>query len=431
VVTSRLLSDRYRLVAPIGAGGMSVVWQAHDEVLGRRVAVKLLNPDLRGHELLAEAKAAARLTHPNVCTVYDYGVADGEPYVVMELVDGVPLSARLEQRPLSRRAAIELCAHVAAALSAAHAQGLAHRDIKPANVMLTEAGVKVIDFGIAGNEPEHDRPQRFAGTPAFTAPERLGGAVGGPAADVYALGVLLHAALTGALPAAPGAPLDLPPDLDELYHRCLAESPADRPSAATLARSFSSFSGVRVSVVDEASQSSGTGFGDPSPVHLPSTGSFAAGPGTLLLDAPFPDAELSDAERANARPDPALEPRRVRLKTAVVAAGVAIVLGATAAVLALGAAHRTSPHGTATAAAPSPPSPASPSAAAPPCTVDYQVKGAWDTGATVSLTITNTGGTDIDGWRLEFALGDGLSVHSGWNGTWNQSGAEVTIVAAR
>src|SRR5262245_36739915 len=225
----RLLSGRYRLIEPGGDNGTSPVWLAYDEVLRRRVAVRLLPAQLRdAGRLGAAVQSVALLSHPNLSAVYDYGLAGDEPFVVMELVEGRSLAARLARGPLHWRGAVEVCAHVAAALSAAHARGLAHGGIKPANIMLTAAGVKVIDFGIAE-------------VVRSLAPERLCGDVRSPATDVYALGVVLYTALTGqpprpagtragplrADPGPPPLPLipGMPLEVAALYQDCLDADP--------------------------------------------------------------------------------------------------------------------------------------------------------------------------------------------------------------
>ncbi|MFG3705743.1 serine/threonine-protein kinase [Micromonospora sp. NPDC047670] len=258
----QLLAGRYRLGERLGKGGMSVVHRAHDEVLERDVAVKVLvaaDPPAR-RRIQDEAKAAARLSHPNVTNVYDYGesVLFGRwvPFVVMELLTGRTLAQRLAAGPLPPRDALRVCADVAAGLAAAHAQGLVHRDVKPENVMLTPTGAKVVDFGIAAvaGTPEIDFEGRLLGTPAYLAPERLAAGEVLPASDVYALGLLVHQVLAGRLPwhsetqtgmlrahayAEPG-PLPevdgVPPEIGRLYRRCLAKAPGDRPSAADAAR---------------------------------------------------------------------------------------------------------------------------------------------------------------------------------------------------
>ena len=210
--TGMRLTERYRLVEQIGRGGMSEVWRADDEVLDRPVAVKTLASALAADPALRattwqEARSAARLTHPHVTQVYDYGEAqvDGRapvPYLVMELVDGQNLAERLGRGPLPWSIAARVAAQVAAALAAAHRLGVVHRDIKPSNVMLTATGAKVLDFGIAalaGAEPGVPAGW-LAGTPAYAAPERLHRDGADSACDIYSLGVLLYEALTGSPP---------------------------------------------------------------------------------------------------------------------------------------------------------------------------------------------------------------------------------------
>ncbi|MFF0121508.1 protein kinase [Micromonospora arida] len=258
----QLLAGRYRLLERLGSGGMSAVHRAYDEVLERDVAVKVMvASDTNARQRIrGEAKAAARLSHPHVTSVYDYGesaVDDAEvPFVVMELLGGHTLEHRLVVGPLPPRAGLRVCAEVASALTAAHEQGLVHRDIKPGNVMLTPTGAKVLDFGIAAaaGAPEVDFEGRLLGTPAYLAPERLQAGEVLPASDVYALGLLLYRVLTGRSPwpaeARTGAlrahthvepdplpPIDgVPPEVHRLYRWCLAGDPADRPSAADAAR---------------------------------------------------------------------------------------------------------------------------------------------------------------------------------------------------
>jgi eukaryotic-like serine/threonine-protein kinase len=264
---SSLLAGRYRLVERLGAGGMSVVWRGFDEVLGRQVAVKVLPPSTSAdpsfrRRLRAEAQAAARLSHPHITNVYDYGEAttiDGEPvpYVVMELVDGESLAAVLARvRRLSWPAAVRICAEVSAALAAAHSRGIVHRDVTPANVMLTSSGAKVVDFGISAliGENDIDPDGSLLGTPAYLAPERLEGGQVSPATDVYAVGLLIYRTLIGQLPWDVGTttallrahqytePEPLPPveglpsAVAALIGRCLEKRPDDRPSSAELAK---------------------------------------------------------------------------------------------------------------------------------------------------------------------------------------------------
>jgi serine/threonine-protein kinase len=259
VEVQQTLGGRYKLLNELGSGGMAVVWRAQDEVLGRPVAVKLLagryagDPHSRAR-IRDEARAAANLSHPNIAQVYDFGESQESgsllPYVVMELINGPTLAQRVSLGPLPPRTVFRICGEVAAALAAAHADGLVHRDIKPANVMVTPAGAKVVDFGIAAAAGPVKPDEELLGTPAYLAPERLTGDAVQPASDVYALGVLLYRLLANQspwsvdsttqmldahvyiepdpLPHLPG----VPPAVTDLVHRCLRKEPAERPTAA-------------------------------------------------------------------------------------------------------------------------------------------------------------------------------------------------------
>ena len=273
----RVLGERYRLVERLGEGGMSIVWRAYDEVLNRQVAIKVLAGNADGpsrERIRGEARAAARLTHPHITSVHDFGEARGEsgelvPYVVMELVRGPTLSERLKAGRLPVGAALLICAQVAAALAAAHARGLVHRDVKPGNVMLSPAGAKVMDFGIAavaGDLSESPVDGEIWGTPAYLAPERLTGGEVLPASDVYALGLLLYRLLAGRPvwraetvtqmllahqyeEPAPLPPLDgVPEPVAVLCQQCLAKRPEDRPSAGEAARVLAEASGGDLAV---------------------------------------------------------------------------------------------------------------------------------------------------------------------------------------
>jgi len=262
VLPPQILDGRYRLHEVLGVGGMSVVWRATDDVLGRAVAVKILagdfalDPEARA-AVLAEAQAVAKLPHPNICTVYDYGEslqADGRlvPYVVMELLTGASLADRLQEGPLAPREALKVAAEVATGLAAAHARGVVHRDIKPGNVILTSSGAKVIDFGIAAiaGAPDAEGPSgRIVGTLSYVAPERLAGGTVLPASDMFSWGVLLYLLVTGTLPWPSRATLTdrqsaavplpvlpgIPGKIGDLYTSCLAGDPDDRPRAAAAA----------------------------------------------------------------------------------------------------------------------------------------------------------------------------------------------------
>jgi eukaryotic-like serine/threonine-protein kinase len=262
-VPLRELGGRYRLRAFLAAGGMGAVWAAEDAVLGRRVAVKLLGEWLAGDPVAAErlrreARAAARLVHPNVARVLDLGEEEGRPYLVMELLEGESLAARIARSgPLAPAEAAGIAAAVADALHAAHRAGVVHRDVKPGNVFLTAGrDVKVLDFGIAAAAWEGSLTGgELIGTAAYLAPERALGRAATPAADVYALGVVLYEMLSGRppfsgevglalasahiharpLPLRQAAPW-VPAPLAAACERALAKDPTERPpSAAALA----------------------------------------------------------------------------------------------------------------------------------------------------------------------------------------------------
>jgi len=280
VHSPRILDGRYRLDERLGAGGMSVVWRGTDLVLRRPVAVKVLASDhavspAARRRIQAEARAAAQLSHPHVTGVFDYGETDEGgvrvPYVVMELLPGRTLAQRLADGPLPPRQALRVLAEVADALAAAHARDLVHRDVKPSNVMLTPSGAKVLDFGIAAvvGREELEAEGLLLGTPAYLAPERLTLGRVSPASDVYALGLLVHRALTDRLPwlaetttrmieahryvdPDPLPPLPgVPPSVNAVCDRCLAKDPAARPTAAEVAAVLAEAAGVTTPARDD------------------------------------------------------------------------------------------------------------------------------------------------------------------------------------
>jgi serine/threonine-protein kinase len=251
-----LLEGRYRLGDRIATGGMGEVWRARDLVLGRPVAVKLLRPGYADHEGLArfraEARQAGSLSHPGIARVYDYCEANPPypPYLVMELVDGPSLARLLEDGPVGPARTMSLIAQAARALAAAHAAGLVHRDIKPGNLLVSRGGqVKITDFGIArkAGSTALTRPGVLMGTAAYLAPERASGASAGPAADLYALGIVAYQCLTGRLPfhgeplavvlahqqqPLPPLPPTLPATVAALVTDLTAKDPAARPTSA-------------------------------------------------------------------------------------------------------------------------------------------------------------------------------------------------------
>ncbi len=263
---------RYEIVSPLGTGGMGEVYRARDTRLGREVAVKVLASHLSSHPDLKqrferEAQLISHLGHPNVCTLYDVG-SDGEvDFLVMELLQGETLAERLARGALSVDAVLTLGIQIAAGLAAAHRRGVVHRDLKPANIMLTPAGVKLLDFGLARmvdpaampapdlssspTEPARPVPLsqgvRILGTLQYMAPEQVEGKVADARTDLFALGTVLYEMLTGArafvgtsppslmaailtaqpAPVSAAAPAT-PPALERLVRACLAKDPNDR-----------------------------------------------------------------------------------------------------------------------------------------------------------------------------------------------------------
>ena len=250
---------RYRLVRRIATGGMGEVWQADDTVLGRRVALKVLVEELAADDratrrFVREARATARLAHPNVARVFDFGRGGGAPFLVMELLEGDTLAARLASGPLGPAEAARVAAAVADALEAAHRRGIVHRDVKPSNVMLTRDGeVKVLDFGIAAaaDETHSTTGSGLYATVAYVSPERVAGEPATPASDVYSLGAVLYELLCGRPPFSGQSPALVarahlhdqpvpvrqlapwvPARLAEACQAALAKDPARRPSSA-------------------------------------------------------------------------------------------------------------------------------------------------------------------------------------------------------
>ncbi|GGV57527.1 hypothetical protein GCM10010277_59570 [Streptomyces longisporoflavus] len=211
---ARVIAGRYRLDARLGRGGMGVVWQATDQFLGRRVAVKELALDdtlsesdavQQVERTLREARAAAQLRHPHIIVVHDVVVQSDHPYIVMELIEGGSLAGRIARSgPMPARTVARMGIDLLGALRVAHAAGVLHRDIKPANVLMEEATGRVVltDFGIAQVSGATTLTEigSFVGSPEYTAPERMSGERTGPESDLWSLGALLVAALTGESP---------------------------------------------------------------------------------------------------------------------------------------------------------------------------------------------------------------------------------------
>lgn len=258
-----LLGGRYRLEHVAGHGGMATVFSAHDTVLDRKVAIKLLQRRKDASGVLQArfdrgARAEAKIVHPNVVSVHDLGeMEDGRPYVVMDYVEGQPLSELIAGTPLTSERVAAIGTGLARALAAAHVLGIFHRDVKPANVIIDQQGIPhLMDFGLArelwAEDPDVTAPGLLLGTANYVAPEQARYGAASSAADLYALGALLYHALTGAPPFDGEGALDVTlrrfeedppdvrdiaraadPDLAAVIHALLERDPVDRPWEAT------------------------------------------------------------------------------------------------------------------------------------------------------------------------------------------------------
>ncbi len=281
VLPANQLVSHYRILEKIGEGGMGVVYRAHDDRLGRDVALKFLPPPLVADKaardlLIREARAASALNHPNVCTVYDIGRADGRDYIVMEFVKGAPLASQIREGGLPDETTIRYGEQIADALAHAHEHGIIHRDLKSSNIMITPDGrAKVLDFGLAkragADKPVDQTTDSFdtddtpgAGTMHYTAPEILRGGRADARSDVWSLGVVLYEMVSGRRPfqgrtayelssdimyhAAPSISPKKTPGLAAIIERCMAKSPDDRYQHAVEVRAGLSLLGAATPV---------------------------------------------------------------------------------------------------------------------------------------------------------------------------------------
>ena len=341
-----LLAGRYRLTDRIAAGGMGEVWRGEDDLLTRSVAVKLLPTGRAGDEAFlarfrAEARYAASLSHPGIARVYDYGESAefGGAYLVMELVNGEPLSAVLARAGrLSPDATLDIVSQAARALDAAHQAGIVHRDIKPGNLLVAAGGItKITDFGIAtavaAAQASHlTETGMVMGTAMYVSPEQATGAQVTEASDIYSLGVVAYECLAGHPPftaseplaiafahkhePVPALPPDVPQPVSDLVYHMLAKTPAERPAS------------VRV-VADRADMMrDALAMGEPAESGYP--------------DATRGDLPAADTSALPAAEDPGTVPprglrgrRRTSRRRQLIAAGSTAVLCAAAAVAGL------------------------------------------------------------------------------------------------
>lgn len=253
----RILNTRYELIEQMGKGGMAIVYRARDLMLERQVAVKLLREDYSRDPIFQErfrqeARAAANLAHPNIVTVHDFGLDNGQLFIVMELIPGTDLKTYLKKRTrLNPEEALPMMVQACAGIGYAHRAGLIHCDVKPQNLLVTpDMRLKVTDFGIAralSTIKPDEQSDIVWGSPQYFAPEQAAGAAPSPASDVYSLGVILYEMLTGSLPFQAVNPSDLAhmhleadppliremvpeisPELEQILLKVLAKEPSQR-----------------------------------------------------------------------------------------------------------------------------------------------------------------------------------------------------------
>ncbi len=392
-LAGQLVGGRFRILYAIAAGGMGAVYEARDEQLGRRVAIKVIRPELLGDPVARarfrrEALATAAVTHPGLVTLHDVAL-DGDPaYFVMELIDGQTLDTLLHREArLFWPRALRLALDVLDALEALHAAGIVHRDVKPSNLMVVGEGdrerCRLIDLGVARllTAPADDARTASGvavGTPAYMAPEQFAGERVGPTVDVYAMGLVLYKALTGAHPysssavTADGAahargsaiePVhalarDVPPAVSALVETMIARSPARRPaSAAHVAREIRELLARTAANAPIATQRPAAAI-DRSTPGASEPGALAGAPSVAETKPAF-RTSLPSEPLATRAPDPATDAAlvpstgRVLARVALPALG-AIVLGASGwlAIGAIGGAPSTTPAPIATTAPP-------------------------------------------------------------------------------
>lgn len=333
-----MIAERYEMGEVIGTGGMGVVRAGRDSKLDRAVAIKFLRsdlaeqPDLRAR-FEAEARAAARISHPNVVGVFDTGEHEGVPYIVMELLSGRSLAEELEAGPLDPHRVRRIGLEILSALEAFHREGILHRDLKPDNVLMAADGtVKVGDFGVAKITEGMDLTMAgtMLGTPAYLAPERVAGEPASAASDVYSVGVVLYELLTGSTPYAGDSTLamlraiqydeptplsqvrpDVERPLAEAIEKAMAKDPAHRYAhASSMAADLgveTSMEALEATQVIEVAGASTQVVSVPVQVPLPDP---------RFSPAPTPTPALGVAATASSAPPEAKT--NVQMKTAVV-----------------------------------------------------------------------------------------------------------------
>lgn len=237
--------SHYRITGRLGVGGMGVVYDAEDQRLSRRVALKFLsdqlatNPDAT-RRLRREAQTLAKLNHPNICTIYEIEEHDGKPFIAMERLEGTNLKVHIARRPLETSEVLNIAMQVAEALQVAHGMGIVHRDIKPGNIFVSTGGsVKVLDFGMARSFSPDDPtnpndgstiPGRPIGTVNYMAPERILQLPLDARCDLFSLGVMMYEMATGRLPFAGASPSETVTNILENEPERLTKLSPERPA---------------------------------------------------------------------------------------------------------------------------------------------------------------------------------------------------------
>ena len=253
---------RYTITGMLGEGGMGVVYSAHDDRLGRTIAIKMIKgavaePEARDR-LWREARAAAKLNHPAICQLYEIGDEDGELFLAMELLQGESLAARISRGPIAIPEVGTIALGMLAGIQALHAEHLIHRDLKPSNIFITPHGVKLLDFGLttavnpsmtSETAPRLTMPGTVLGTPQYSAPEQLRGEAIDARSDLFAAGAVIYEMMAGKPPFGGKSAVEIfhaimyeqPPvltggpavvALDRVVNRALAKQPADRYQSA-------------------------------------------------------------------------------------------------------------------------------------------------------------------------------------------------------
>ncbi|MFD9701380.1 protein kinase [Lentzea sp. NPDC059081] len=395
-----VIAERYRLVSLIGQGSMGVVWQARDEQSGRVVAVKLLSTDRRSPDavaqMLREGRVAGRLRHPHAIRVHEVVEHDGKPCLVLEYLPSRSLAALIAERgALPPGVVAAVGRQVAAALAAAHAEGIVHRDVTTFNVLLAEDGIaKITDFGIARavGEGTVTDARLIVGTPAFLAPEVAAGEAATFASDVFSLGATLYAALEGTPPFGVD---DNPYALLQRAVRGEFEPPrVGGPLGEVLLRLLQRDAARRPTMAEAQKLLAAVAEGLPLPAAPPTSG-------TRML--------------------PVRRPLPLRAIAMVAGAAVLVAAGVVIGTVLRGdrpsSSAQTNPTTTTTTATSA-------------CDARYEVTNSWPGGYQVEVTVRNTSAGGLTGWTITWQPAAGHTIGSLWNGTLTQNATAVTVTNA-